>query len=113
MAPVEGFRKALKKQPGESRENDLRRSTEAMKASFETLRTRSVNTAVASAVHGSLTSESKNPRIVSRPKGLIIPCLSCRMLGIHAFKRAAVTYRYRSEERRVGKECRSRWSPYH
>src|SRR3712207_9120142 len=24
----------------------------------------------------------------------------------------ALTY-YRSEERRVGKECRSRWSPYH
>ena len=23
------------------------------------------------------------------------------------------TGRYRSEERRVGKECRSRWSPYH
>ena len=23
------------------------------------------------------------------------------------------TYFYRSEERRVGKECRSRWSPYH
>ena len=23
------------------------------------------------------------------------------------------TYRVRSEERRVGKECRSRWSPYH
>src|SRR2546422_10177274 len=22
-------------------------------------------------------------------------------------------YAYRSEERRVGKECRSRWSPYH
>ena len=22
-------------------------------------------------------------------------------------------YNYRSEERRVGKECRSRWSPYH
>ena len=22
-------------------------------------------------------------------------------------------YHYRSEERRVGKECRSRWSPYH
>src|SRR2546430_8392218 len=28
---------------------------------------------------------------------------------------AGFTYRYnpRSEERRVGKECRSRWSPYH
>ena len=23
------------------------------------------------------------------------------------------SYRERSEERRVGKECRSRWSPYH
>ena len=23
------------------------------------------------------------------------------------------TTQYRSEERRVGKECRSRWSPYH
>ena len=23
------------------------------------------------------------------------------------------TYEERSEERRVGKECRSRWSPYH
>ena len=24
-----------------------------------------------------------------------------------------VSYLLRSEERRVGKECRSRWSPYH
>ena len=24
-----------------------------------------------------------------------------------------LVYRHRSEERRVGKECRSRWSPYH
>ena len=27
--------------------------------------------------------------------------------------RAQVRYWLRSEERRVGKECRSRWSPYH
>ena len=27
--------------------------------------------------------------------------------------RAAAIAEYRSEERRVGKECRSRWSPYH
>src|SRR2546422_11563793 len=26
---------------------------------------------------------------------------------------AALVFRKRSEERRVGKECRSRWSPYH
>ena len=31
------------------------------------------------------------------------------------FKRISVEAKvlYRSEERRVGKECRSRWSPYH
>ena len=27
--------------------------------------------------------------------------------------RLDVVFKYRSEERRVGKECRSRWSPYH
>ena len=26
---------------------------------------------------------------------------------------SAIGVRVRSEERRVGKECRSRWSPYH
>src|SRR3712207_9529149 len=35
----------------------------------------------------------------------------------HARRRGAEVYcevtGYRSEERRVGKECRSRWSPYH
>ena len=30
-----------------------------------------------------------------------------------AFKIAASLAHRRSEERRVGKECRSRWSPYH
>ena len=28
-------------------------------------------------------------------------------------KKSMETYENRSEERRVGKECRSRWSPYH
>jgi len=30
-----------------------------------------------------------------------------------SYYRAGVSDRARSEERRVGKECRSRWSPYH
>src|SRR3989442_15907459 len=30
-----------------------------------------------------------------------------------AIEHIAVAQRIRSEERRVGKECRSRWSPYH
>ena len=36
----------------------------------------------------------------------ILPALSCAAI-------AYVTILTRSEERRVGKECRSRWSPYH
>src|SRR5256885_14692118 len=35
------------------------------------------------------------------------PVLSCLVLGL-----ACAGRRVRSEERRVGKECRSRWSPY-
>ena len=31
------------------------------------------------------------------------------MAGVYLLAQAY----YRSEERRVGKECRSRWSPYH
>ena len=30
-----------------------------------------------------------------------------------AAKKELFNLRFRSEERRVGKECRSRWSPYH
>src|SRR3712207_7321788 len=43
---------------------------------------------------------------------------AARSVGMHRwlmFRRiiAPQVLRYRSEERRVGKECRSRWSPYH
>src|SRR3712207_9310542 len=45
----------------------------------------------------------------------------CRIGNYRSFEEAnrmlqrvkAMGYRQRSEERRVGKECRSRWSPYH
>ena len=33
--------------------------------------------------------------------------------GAAAIQLAKEGYSLRSEERRVGKECRSRWSPYH
>ena len=39
--------------------------------------------------------------------------LADTMLEIHAEDVCNDTYGRRSEERRVGKECRSRWSPYH
>ena len=35
------------------------------------------------------------------------------MCGKDKGKRGSVLRVLRSEERRVGKECRSRWSPYH
>ena len=37
----------------------------------------------------------------------------CMKGGSDAADRVVVTELLRSEERRVGKECRSRWSPYH
>ena len=45
-------------------------------------------------------------------------CLGPLILVLLGFSGAwianlAVLEPYRSEERRVGKECRSRWSPYH
>ena len=39
---------------------------------------------------------------------------SCAQKDARACKRVIFFYKLtRSEERRVGKECRSRWSPYH
>ena len=55
---------------------------------------------------------SPNPLISSTTKGLEINKWKC----IVADEETGLTTKegvYRSEERRVGKECRSRWSPYH
>src|SRR2546430_16950377 len=55
--------------------------------------------------------------------GSICRCPDCERLGDqysrdmqapqHGDERSVVFTHKRSEERRVGKECRSRWSPYH
>ena len=37
----------------------------------------------------------------------------CGTLFTSCYEKAEVDQATRSEERRVGKECRSRWSPYH
>ena len=36
-----------------------------------------------------------------------------RDVGPNPAQVISIIQNYRSEERRVGKECRSRWSPYH
>ena len=50
--------------------------------------------------------------IKGRPDGLALPVL---VSGWEQVERVAenIPSQARSEERRVGKECRSRWSPYH
>ena len=40
-------------------------------------------------------------------------CVSCREITVGADLDVLEVDAARSEERRVGKECRSRWSPYH
>ena len=58
---------------------------------------------------------------IRRIGGIVVLLILCGML-LPVFcknsRAAEVTHYYvylddRSEERRVGKECRSRWSPYH
>ena len=43
----------------------------------------------------------------------IRPALILAYAGLEGLALGAVSQLLRSEERRVGKECRSRWSPYH
>ena len=40
-------------------------------------------------------------------------CASSENAEVHIKRIKSFLPEYRSEERRVGKECRSRWSPYH
>src|SRR5438034_11093710 len=48
-------------------------------------------------------------------KRLSFPAYRCTALksGVNESKENYKSPRSRSEERRVGKECKSRWSPYH
>ena len=55
-----------------------------------------------------------------RPKIVAFCCNWCSYAGADLAGSSRLSYpadvkiiRVRSEERRVGKECRSRWSPYH
>src|SRR6266498_4079957 len=70
----------------------------------------------------SVDAEFFGDELVARPQmmaaylGSRLALISTAMRVVHPgsapLTRAAVMARYRSEERRVGKECRSRWWPY-
>ena len=49
--------------------------------------------------------------IVAKRK-IVVRCMSKSFI-VSTLITLAVMFDDRSEERRVGKECRSRWSPYH
>ena len=61
------------------------------------------NAGAAIAYH-TLTNDSTIDKIKYRSNGI---------LGKKFFRKKSNNAKIRSEERRVGKECRSRWSPYH
>src|SRR3712207_9065020 len=44
---------------------------------------------------------------------LLLTNFDARSVGVFGVALACALLGFRSEERRVGKECRSRWSPYH
>ena len=50
---------------------------------------------------------SQGPHLVFEQGDIIV------VIGTAEAVESAVKFTTRSEERRVGKECRSRWSPYH
>ena len=64
----------------------------------------------------SLSQSKKKPKVQVRisPKAEVFQIIGLTKVSI-SYSRPGVKGRkiWRSEERRVGKECRSRWSPYH
>ena len=48
--------------------------------------------------------------ILQKKQGMVRSIDLARHMG---FSKPSISHAVRSEERRVGKECRSRWSPYH
>ena len=56
------------------------------------------------------TNDEKSEREIKEKLPFTIATKRIKYIGIHLPKE---TKDLRSEERRVGKECRSRWSPYH
>ena len=50
---------------------------------------------------------------ISEEGGLFVPQELPKYSADELLALSKLDYKGRSEERRVGKECRSRWSPYH
>ena len=53
-----------------------------------------------------------SPKAYNQKTGLMVCCPMTTQIKDYPFE-VRLSGNPRSEERRVGKECRSRWSPYH
>ena len=60
-----------------------------------------------------MVERSRDRVLGIEPEPITTPEDTLREAGISSKRQARYQRRMRSEERRVGKECRSRWSPYH
>src|SRR3989442_10237585 len=69
-----------------------------------------VQTCALPILRSSFFSERRSAADGPRPK---ISSFRSAVAGIHGIFSSSCAKPDRSEERRVGKECRSRWSPYH
>ena len=63
---------------------------------------------------GAKAQVSSDPAVLRQAGKLILPGVGAFDAGMRKLNEVGlVPLLNRSEERRVGKECRSRWSPYH
>src|SRR5256885_5736249 len=67
------------------------------------------------ALKSSITSRATSMRPAALMRGAMRKATSVEVGGrlVEICATSSSAFRPRSEERRVGKECRSRWSPYH
>ena len=59
-----------------------------------------------------MTDTITKPRVSAAAKTALVLAAAAVLLAVFALAAPGSRF-FRSEERRVGKECRSRWSPYH
>ena len=56
---------------------------------------------------------TQNPELVAKLSKMNADVMGTESDPFYGAPTVVVVFADRSEERRVGKECRSRWSPYH
>src|SRR5690606_20121453 len=77
--------------------------------------TKDMPTVLPDGLHLSVFLEREDPRdaFIGRTASRLLDLPQGATVGSSSLRRQALIRRLRSEERRVGKECRSRWSPCH